>query len=169
VLIDADGSIKIYFTLTGVSYTLNITDIDTANSQLFDDCTYMRDSLGVVTFENFTPDPPYLVDATRNSIKLGWRLPQPPGIAQHVEVQYTTKLASSNGVMGNKLAYGGDTLLSPTSTQYSSLVSKTYGFPDFLQYTFDRCTLLLLNCLTSIDETNFQIIIFRGILLIFIV
>ena len=84
VAVHGDGSIKILFSTMepNVEYMLNVTDLKSA--------LQYEDPLATSSTPVFVPmpEPPTLFKAQKNSLKLIWKLPQPPGIAQQIELQY---------------------------------------------------------------------------------
>lgn len=129
VLIDSKGNIKIYFTLTGISYDITISDIEFANHLTFEDKGYSKNEFGTTIFQNISPEPPICLNATRYSLTLKWTLPQPPGISQQVELQYIQ-------ILRPKL-FENDKNKS-VNLNWSALVTKTYDFLDFLNFKFDN-------------------------------
>jgi len=84
ITVNAEGVIKVLFTNIepAVEYTLTVEDLK--NALQYED----PDATASMPIYVPLPEPPRLFKAERNSLKLNWVLPQPPGIAQQIELQY---------------------------------------------------------------------------------
>eukprot|EP00606_Chrysophyceae_sp_TOSAG23-5_P001546 GSChrysophyteH2.ASY1.ANO1.862.1 assembled CDS len=84
VAVNHKGEIKVMFTSSSIEYKLHLSDFLDANK--YDDPDAPASAPVFVP----APKPPVLLEATQTKLKLKMLLPQPPGIAQHLELQYAT-------------------------------------------------------------------------------
>lgn len=84
VAVNHKGEIKVIFTSSSIEYKLHLSDFLDANK--YDDPDAPASAPVFVP----APKPPILLEAQQTKLKLKMLLPQPPGIAQHLELQYAT-------------------------------------------------------------------------------
>mmetsp|Transcript_24955 Transcript_24955/g.36806 ORF Transcript_24955/g.36806 Transcript_24955/m.36806 type:complete len:905 (+) Transcript_24955:149-2863(+) len=111
VMITSKGRVVIVFERSSVTYDITIDSIAKA--------------IELNAAVQATPLPPQLQGRTQESLDLYWELPDPPGIAQYVEVQYRRYRAAC--VAGN-----------PTDPYpWQALVSKTWDTTCFRSHLFE--------------------------------
>jgi hypothetical protein len=135
VKINGNGVITAFFELSAISFSQSFTAADIKAAK---DFAKQDVALGLCP----KPQPPVLLKSTTNSISFGWKLPQPAGVAQKVEVQYATLSNNFNiyevdvvgavstsikAIASAKVAVTGD-------LQWNALVSKSWSQPDFDNY-----------------------------------
>jgi hypothetical protein len=141
VKIDGKGLITAYFSLStySIEYTFSVDDITAAKKFATLDV-----ALGLCP----APEPPALVKAEPSSIHINWKLPQPPGLAQKVEVQY----ASLSGAIvyevngdgplsaSTKAKISTKTVIDPSARDlvWSSLASKHWSMPEFDNHVMEN-------------------------------
>lgn len=112
VAIDSKGSIKVYFAEVNLEYKLSVEDIKEASKS---DLIYNKENKDCNYICCEKPNPPELKEAEKNTIQIFWSLPQPIGISQNVEVQYS--------LYNDKK--------SKTEIKWDALCSKDWNLPHF--------------------------------------
>ena len=83
VMVSCTGKVVISFEKIGINYEVSIGNL--------------MDNLKMNSDKILDPDPPTLTSRTRTSLTLGWdNLPDPPGLSQYVDVQYSRLLRHKN-------------------------------------------------------------------------
>lgn len=136
VMVTSKGNVLICFEKTGSKYELSIHN-------LLENIEKNTDTI-------VEPNPPALTSRTQSSLLLSWDdLPDPPGLSQYVEVQYSRILRHKNKKFFNAL--DSDMTLNHAGVHecdltaikeeaWLALVSKTWDSPSFTRFTFTDLT-----------------------------
>jgi len=134
VMVNSKGKVVISFEKTGINYEIGI-------GNLLDNVEKNSDKI-------LDPEPPTLTSRTQTSLSLGWEnLPDPPGLTQYVDVQYSRLLRHKNKVFFQYLdttanangIYPFD-MEQVSEEPWSALVSKTWDSSNFTNFTFGELT-----------------------------
>ena len=121
VLVDFKGGIKVLFTRTvEITYELTIEDLRKAHKYNEQNSECVAPPL---------PLPPLQLGATCTSMKLTWKLPQPPGIATNVEIQFAP-LPPPGDNCDDLEGYPSE-VDDVDADAWRALVNKAYERPDF--------------------------------------
>lgn len=130
VMVNNKGGVVICFEKTGVNYEVSI-------GNLLDNIANNSDKI-------IDPEPPVLTARTQTSLTLNWdHLPDPPGLSQYVDVQYSRLLRHKNKPLFHYLdktnsqigIYDFDMDLI-SEEPWSALVSKTWDSSNFTHFCF---------------------------------
>jgi hypothetical protein len=134
VMVSCTGKVVISFEKIGINYEVSIGNL--------------MDNLKMNSDKILDPDPPTLTSRTRTSLTLGWdNLPDPPGLSQYVDVQYSRLLRHKNKTFFKFLdktpnesgIYDCDEE-SLSKEPWLALVSKTWDTRNFTSFVFSDLT-----------------------------